>query len=59
MDAVISDCIELAKDRQGCCALQTCLTHIDGEQKKRLMTQISSCSLLLSNDPYGYVDESC
>ncbi|KAH0469056.1 hypothetical protein IEQ34_002288 [Dendrobium chrysotoxum] len=53
MDAVISHCIELAKDRQGCCVLQTCLIHSDGDQKKRLMTKISSCSLLLSKDPYG------
>ncbi|KAL0926418.1 hypothetical protein M5K25_002649 [Dendrobium thyrsiflorum] len=53
MDAVISHCIELAKDRQGCCVLQTCLAHSDGDQKKRLMTKISSYSLLLSKDPYG------
>ncbi|KAI0527039.1 hypothetical protein KFK09_002635 [Dendrobium nobile] len=53
MDAVISHCIELAKDRQGCCVLQTCLKHSDGDQKKRLMTKISSYSLLLAKDPYG------
>lgn len=53
MDAVIFHCIELAKDRQGCCVLQTCLTHSDDEQKKKLMNEISSYSLLLSNDPYG------
>ncbi|XP_008812064.2 uncharacterized protein LOC103723048 [Phoenix dactylifera] len=52
-DAATAHCVELAKDRQGCCVLQKCLSHCNGEQKHRLMYAISSSSFILSQDPYG------
>ncbi|XP_020588923.1 pumilio homolog 12-like [Phalaenopsis equestris] len=53
IDAAIAHCVELATDRQGCCVLQKCLIHSDDEQKKRLLDEISSYSLILSKDQYG------
>ncbi|KAL0911039.1 hypothetical protein M5K25_019142 [Dendrobium thyrsiflorum] len=53
VDAAINHCVELATDRQGCCVLQKCLIHSDDDQKKMLIAEISSYSLILSKDQYG------
>lgn len=52
--AAIAHCVELATDRQGCCVLQKCLHHSDGDQKNRLVAEIAANSLALSQDQYGY-----
>ncbi|XP_039140616.1 pumilio homolog 12-like [Dioscorea cayenensis subsp. rotundata] len=52
-DAAVAHCVELATDRQGCCVLQKCLYHSDGDRKARLMSEIASNSLFLSQDQYG------
>ncbi|KAJ4875375.1 Pumilio-like protein 12 [Raphanus sativus] len=51
--AAITHCVELATDRHGCCVLQKCIGHFEGEQKDRLVLEIISNSLLLSQDPFG------
>ncbi|XP_071717806.1 pumilio homolog 12 [Rutidosis leptorrhynchoides] len=52
-EAATMKCIELATDRHGCCVLQKCLSHSDGEPRRRLVREITSNALILSQDPYG------
>ncbi|KAJ0266954.1 Pumilio 12 [Hirschfeldia incana] len=51
--AAMTHCVELATDRHGCCVLQKCIGHFEGEQKDRLVSKIASNALLLSQDPFG------
>ncbi|XP_043690642.1 pumilio homolog 5-like [Telopea speciosissima] len=51
--AAISHCAELATDRHGCCVLQKCLGLSDGEHKRRLISEITSNALILTQDPFG------
>ncbi|CAN6841666.1 unnamed protein product [Brassica oleracea] len=52
-EAVMTHCVELATDRYGCCVLQKCLAHFEGEQKEHLVSEIASNALLFSQDPFG------
>ncbi|KAA8549700.1 hypothetical protein F0562_001282 [Nyssa sinensis] len=52
-EAATITCLELATDRHGCCVLQKCLSHSDGEQRRRLICEITSNALILSQDPFG------
>ncbi|KAJ4827134.1 hypothetical protein Tsubulata_045691 [Turnera subulata] len=52
-EATTVNCIELATDRHGCCVLQKCLSHSDGEQRRRLVCEVTSNALILSQDPFG------
>ncbi|KAG6632716.1 pumilio homolog 12 isoform X2 [Carya illinoinensis] len=52
-EAATANCVDLATDRHGCCVLQKCLSHSDGEQRRRLVCEITSNALILSQDPYG------
>ncbi|KAI3826575.1 hypothetical protein L1987_00623 [Smallanthus sonchifolius] len=52
-EAATVKCMELATDRHGCCVLQKCLSHSDGEPRGRLVREITSNALILSQDPYG------
>ncbi|CAF1764686.1 hypothetical protein HID58_088016 [Brassica napus] len=51
--AAMTHCVELATDRHGCCVLQKCIGYFVGEQKDRLVSEIASNALLLSQDPFG------
>ena len=50
----MTHCVELATDRHGCCVLQKCIGYFVGEQKDRLVSEIASNALLLSQDPFGF-----
>ncbi|XP_016469600.1 pumilio homolog 12-like [Nicotiana tabacum] len=52
-EAAITNCVELASDRHGCCVLQKCLSQSDGGQRHRLIYEIASNALVLSQDPFG------
>ncbi|EOA12657.1 hypothetical protein CARUB_v10027736mg [Capsella rubella] len=52
-EAAITHCVDLATDKHGCCVLQKCLAHSEGEQKKQLVSEIASNALYLSQDPFG------
>ncbi|XP_018475058.1 pumilio homolog 12 [Raphanus sativus] len=52
-EVVISNCVDLATDQHGCCVLQKCLGYSKGEQKYRLVFEIASNALLLSQHPFG------
>lgn len=53
-EAAITNCVELATDRHGCCVLQKCLSQSDGGQRHRLIYEITCNALVLSQDPFGY-----
>ncbi|PKA45822.1 Pumilio like 12 [Apostasia shenzhenica] len=53
LDAAIAHSFELATDRQACCVLQKCIAHSVGDLKEKLISEISSYSLILSQDAYG------
>lgn len=52
-DAVGSDCVIVGTHRHGCCVLQRCIDHASGEQRARLISQITSNAFSLVQDPFG------
>ncbi|ORY10564.1 armadillo-type protein [Clohesyomyces aquaticus] len=52
-DAVGMNCITVGTHRHGCCVLQRCIDHASGFQKVNLVRQITMCSFLLVQDPFG------
>ncbi|RRT55397.1 hypothetical protein B296_00045482 [Ensete ventricosum] len=52
-EAVVANCIELARDRHGCCVLQKCISDLNAEQKFQLISNITHEACDLSQDPYG------
>ncbi|XP_031388403.1 pumilio homolog 12-like isoform X2 [Punica granatum] len=52
-EVAAENCVDLATDRHGCCVLQKCLGHPGGEQRLRLIYEIISNSLVISQNQYG------
>lgn len=52
-DAVGSQCVVVGTHRHGCCVLQRCIDHASGEQRARLIAQITSNAFSLVQDPFG------
>ncbi|KAI1004792.1 Pumilio domain-containing protein [Podosphaera aphanis] len=52
-DAVGTHCVDVGTHRHGCCVLQRCIDHADGEQKAWLIRQISNNAYVLVQDPFG------
>ncbi|XWS25275.1 hypothetical protein CRYUN_Cryun27aG0055300 [Craigia yunnanensis] len=52
-DAAAKFCIDIATHRYGCCVLQRCIAHSNGQHREKLITQISRNGLLLAQDPFG------
>lgn len=52
-DAAASHCVEIATHRHGCCVLQRCVDFASGVQRDRLVAEIASNALVLSQDPFG------
>jgi len=55
LNAATKYCVELAKDRQGCCIIQKCIIHANKEQKNKLLYSITTRALDLAEHQYGYV----
>ncbi|CAN8314197.1 unnamed protein product [Cochlearia groenlandica] len=53
LEAATNYCAEIATHRHGCCVLQCCVSNSFGEQRERLVDEISRNSLHLSLDPFG------
>ena len=51
--AAVNHCVEIATHRHGCCVLQRCIDSASNEQKGRLMVEVASNALVLSQDPFG------
>lgn len=52
---VADNCLDIATDKSGCCVLQQCVEHALGEPRERLLAEITSNALILSEHPYGFV----
>ena len=52
-DAVGANCVVVGTHRHGCCVLQRCIDHASGEQKARLIAQITANAFSLVQDPFG------
>ncbi|TQS39181.1 hypothetical protein Golomagni_00299 [Golovinomyces magnicellulatus] len=52
-DAVGQHCVDVGTHRHGCCVLQRCIDHTDGDQKAWLIRQISNNAYVLVQDPFG------
>lgn len=53
-EVAAKNCVDLATDRHGCCVLQKCLGHPGGEQRIRLIREIATNSLIISQNQFGY-----
>ncbi|KAI8032292.1 hypothetical protein LOK49_LG01G03888 [Camellia lanceoleosa] len=54
----IDKCLEIAIDKSGCCVLQQCVLHAEGEPRERLLAKIIGNALILAEHPYGIVVSS-
>ncbi|KAL4802753.1 hypothetical protein BDV18DRAFT_154086 [Aspergillus unguis] len=52
-DAVGANCVDVGTHRHGCCVLQRCIDHASGEQRARLIAQITHKAFYLVQDPFG------
>jgi len=52
-DAVGKNAVDVGTHRHGCCVLQRCIDHADGEQKMWLITCITAHAVTLVQDPFG------
>jgi hypothetical protein len=52
-DAVGQRCVEVGTHRHGCCVLQRCIDHADGNQKVWLIGRITENARRLVQDPFG------
>jgi hypothetical protein len=52
-DAVGTHCVIVGTHRHGCCVLQRCIDHASGEQRARLIAQITKNAFSLVQDPFG------
>ncbi|GMI82854.1 hypothetical protein HRI_001954700 [Hibiscus trionum] len=52
-DAAAQFCVDIATHRHGCCVLQRCISHSNGQHRDNLITQVSRNGLLLAQDPFG------
>ncbi|KAL8275129.1 hypothetical protein Esti_001008 [Eimeria stiedai] len=53
LEAACEHCVQIATERHGCCVLQRCCEAASGPLKERLLSEVSSNALLLSQDPFG------
>lgn len=45
----------IARDKTGCCVLQQCVNHAEGEIRKKLIADIVLNASVLAEDCYGFV----
>lgn len=55
---VASNSLAIARDKTGCCVLQHCVNHAQGETRNQLIDDIVLNSSLLAEDCYGLVSTS-
>lgn len=54
VEEIVESCVNLATEKSGCCVLQQCILHAKEEHKGRLIAEIVTNALVLSDHPYGY-----
>ncbi|KAL7212823.1 hypothetical protein ACSBR2_015501 [Camellia fascicularis] len=50
---LLHNCLDIATEKSGCCVLQHCLAHSQGEPINRLVTEIAANGLVPSKSHYG------
>ncbi|KAF8410157.1 hypothetical protein HHK36_002679 [Tetracentron sinense] len=55
LNAIADHCVEIGTSRSGCCVLQLCVNRAQGETRERLVAEITTNALILSEDPFGFV----
>lgn len=55
---MLDNCLSLAKDKFGCCLVQSSVHYAYTEAKERLVADITEHARVLSEDPYGFVFHS-
>ncbi|GJS17561.1 pumilio homolog 12-like protein [Tanacetum coccineum] len=50
---LICKCYDVTTDKSGCCVLQACIEHSQGEVRTRLVAEILANAIHLAEDPYG------
>ncbi|KAL2513676.1 uncharacterized protein Fot_27647 [Forsythia ovata] len=51
--AAANYCVDIATHQHGCCVLQRCISHANGEHRENLVAEISANGLLLAQDAFG------
>ncbi|KAL2615449.1 hypothetical protein GLYMA_08G073100v4 [Glycine max] len=46
-------CVDIATHQHGCCVLQRCIGHSNGEYQEKLIAEICANALLLAQDQFG------
>ncbi|XP_056173391.1 pumilio homolog 11-like [Syzygium oleosum] len=50
-----NNCYDIATNQNGCCTLQACINYSDGASREHLLAELTSYSLQLAQDEYGFV----
>ncbi|KAL6982979.1 hypothetical protein U1Q18_016374 [Sarracenia purpurea var. burkii] len=53
LSEMVNSCFEVAINKYGCCVLQSCVEHFQGEYRECLVAEIIANALHLAEDPYG------
>ncbi|XP_047164448.1 pumilio homolog 12-like [Vigna umbellata] len=53
LNVVANKCFDIATDKTGCCVLQPCINHAQGEMKKKLIASVMFYASHLAEDCYG------
>ncbi|KAM7482445.1 hypothetical protein LguiB_007028 [Lonicera macranthoides] len=53
LNVIADNCVEIARDKSGCCVMQQCIYQAHRLCKDRLISQVVSNALLLADDPFG------
>ncbi|KAG8368450.1 hypothetical protein BUALT_Bualt15G0046700 [Buddleja alternifolia] len=48
LNVIADNCLDIAIDKNGCCVIQQCVAHADGEPQQRLVAEITSNALVLN-----------
>ncbi|XP_027364763.1 pumilio homolog 12-like [Abrus precatorius] len=54
LNEIAWNCVDIARDKNGCCVIQNCLDHAEGEGTQHLVDEIMLNAAVLADDPYGF-----
>lgn len=55
LNGIADNCLKIATNKHGCCVLQACVDHSQGEYRESLVAEIIAHAIHLAEDPYGFV----
>ena len=54
LNEIAESCVDIARDKSGCCLFQQCITYDVGEATERIVAEIVANAFLLSEDAFGF-----